>query len=199
MQRATSVEEYIDIKSEWAEELILLRNIFLKTELKECIKWGAPTYTIKDKNIVGLGAFKEYVGIWFFNGVLLSDPKKLLMNAQEGKTQSMRQMRFTSIKDIDEKTILDYLTEAIENQKQGKKVEKIKNPDPIETPSLLLEQFNKDFELSDMFKILTPYKQKEYITYLNEAKREATKIKRLDKIIPMIKAGVGLNDKYRNC
>ena len=199
MQRATSVEEYIDMKSEWAEELLLLRRIIQKTELQECIKWGAPTYTINDKNVVGLGAFKGYVGIWFFNGALLADPSKLLVNAQEGKTQAMRQMRFSSIKDMDEKIVLDYLSEAIENQKQGKKVKMIKSQNSIEIPSLLNEQFNKDFELSDMFKTLTPYKQKEYITYLNEAKREATKIKRLDKIIPMIKAGVGLNDKYRNC
>lgn len=199
MQRATSVEEYLNIKSEWVEELILLRNIIQKTELKECIKWGAPTYTINGKNVVGLGAFKGYVGIWFFNGALLTDPKKILINAQEGKTQAMRQLRFSSISDIDEKIVLAYLTEAIDNQKQGKKVETVKTKKQIEIPQLLQERLKNDFELADMFKNLTPYKQKEYIAFIDDAKREATKINRLEKIIPMIKTGIGLNDKYRNC
>ncbi|NOU61517.1 YdeI/OmpD-associated family protein [Marinifilum caeruleilacunae] len=198
MKKATTVDEYIDSKTEWIKELVLLRSILQKTELVECIKWGAPTYTIANKNVVGIGAFKSYVGIWFFNGALLSDPVKKLHNAQEGKTQAMRQLRFASINEIDEKMLLTYLNEAIENQKAGKQV-KVNKRNDLEIPELLTEKLKGDLALNDSFKSLSPYKQKEYILHIAEAKREATKIKRLEKIVPMIKSGIGLHDKYRNC
>lgn len=199
MQRAAYVEEYLEIKNEWKNELNLLRSIIQKTELVECIKWGAPTYTIAGKNVVGLGAFKGYVGLWFFQGALLSDTKKLLLNAQEGKTNAMRQMRFTSVNEIDEDTILYYLEEAILNQKKGKVVPIAKKSSKFEIPTELKQALDFDLKAADMFAKLTPYKQKEYALHISAAKREATKLKRIEKIIPMIKAGIGLNDKYRNC
>ena len=199
MQRAANVEEYLEIKNEWKNELNLLRSIIQKTELVECIKWGAPTYTIAGKNVVGLGAFKGYVGLWFFQGALLSDTKKLLLNAQEGKTNAMRQMRFTSLNEIDEDTILYYLEEAILNQKEGKTVPIAKKSSKFKIPTELKQALDADLKAADMFSKLTAYKQKEYALHISEAKREATKLKRIEKIIPMIIDGIGLNDKYRNC
>lgn len=199
MQRAANVEEYLEIKNEWKNELNLLRSIIQKTELVECIKWGAPTYTIAGKNVVGLGAFKGYVGIWFFQGALLSDTKKLLLNAQEGKTNAMRQMRFTSLNEIDEDTILYYLEEAILNQKEGKTVPIAKKSSKFKIPTELKQALDADLKAADMFTKFTAYKQKEYALHIAQAKREATKLKRIEKIIPMILKGIGLNDKYRNC
>jgi len=199
MQRAANVEEYLEIKNEWKNELNLLRSIIQKTELVECIKWGAPTYTIAGKNVVGLGAFKGYVGIWFFQGALLSDTKKLLLNAQEGKTNAMRQMRFTSLNEIDEETILYYLEEAILNQKKGKTVPIAKKSSKFEIPTELKQALDADLKAADMFAKFTAYKQKEYALHIAQAKRESTKLKRIEKIIPMILKGIGLNDKYRNC
>ncbi|MPQ46227.1 hypothetical protein GCQ56_04320 [Marinifilum sp. N1E240] len=199
MQRAANVEEYLEIKNEWKNELNLLRSIIQKTELVECIKWGAPTYTIADKNVVGLGAFKGYVGLWFFQGALLSDTKKLLLNAQEGKTNAMRQMRFTSLNEIDEDTILYYLEEAILNQKEGKTVPIAKKSSKFKIPTELKQALDADLKAADMFAKFTAYKQKEYALHIAQAKREATKLKRIEKIIPMILKGIGLNDKYRNC
>jgi len=199
MQKAANVEEYLEIKNEWKNELNRLRSIIQKTELLECIKWGAPTYTIAGKNVVGLGAFKNYVGIWFFQGALLSDTNKLLLNAQEGKTHGMRQMRFTSLNEIDEETILYYLEEAILNQKKGIKIPVAKKSSEFEIPTELKQALDADLKAADMFSKLTAYKQKEYALHISEAKREATKLKRIEKIIPMIIDGIGLNDKYRNC
>jgi len=199
MQRAANVEEYLEIKNEWKNELNLLRSIIQKTELVECIKWGAPTYTIAGKNVVGLGAFKGYVGLWFFQGALLSDTKKLLLNAQEGKTNAMRQMRFTSLNEIDEDTILYYLEEAILNQKEGKTVPIAKKSSKFKIPTELKQALDADLKAADMFAKFTAYKQKEYALHIAQAKREATKLKRIEKIIPMILKGIGLNDKYRNC
>ena len=198
MQRAKNVEEYFEINSNWKKELQFLRDIIQKTELEECIKWGAPTYTINGKNVVGLGAFKSHIGIWFFNGALLADEKKLLINAQEGKTQAMRQMRFSSLNEMNEKTILYYLEEAIQNQKEGRSISPRRNKE-FELPVELKSALDNNANVSAKFSELTNYKQKEYAEYIAEAKRESTKMKRLEKIITMIEQGLGLNDKYRNC
>ena len=196
MKVEKTVEQFIDNNSKWRDELVFLRSILNKTELIEGVKWNFPVYTINNKNVIGMGSFKAYFGLWFFNGSFLSDPKKVLVNAQEGKTKAMRQWRFTSKSEVDEKLILKYITEAIENQKQGKtlKPQRVKENDR----SVFLEQvFNVDDQLKSAFNTLSPYKQREYIEYIETAKQETTKNRRLEKIIPMIKKGLGLNDRYR--
>ncbi|UNY98870.1 DUF1801 domain-containing protein [Zhouia spongiae] len=191
-----SVDEYISKHPEWNKELVLLRKLMLNTEMEETIKWGAPTYTVNNKNVIGLGAFKSYVGIWFFNGALLKDTGNKLINAQEGKTVAMRQWRFTTINEIDRKLVSSYISEAVQNQKDGKTITPPKTEKPG-FPSELTDALSNDSSLKKAFGELTSYKQKEYAEYLLEAKRENTKLKRLEKIIPMIKKGIGLNDKYR--
>lgn len=100
MKLITTVESYINSKKEWSESLILLQEIFRSVSLDETIKWGMPTYTLKNKNVVGFSAFKSYVGIWFFQGVFLKDPAKKLINAQEGVTRGQRQWRFQNYSEI---------------------------------------------------------------------------------------------------
>lgn len=109
MKKVSSVEEYIEINAHFAEELSKLREIINSTELKETIKWSAPTYTLDGKNVIGLGAFKNHFGIWFFQGVFLKDEANLLVNAQENKTKALRQMRFESMADINKSAILNYV------------------------------------------------------------------------------------------
>ena len=184
--------------TEWQPELIKLREIIQSTELIETVKWGAPVYTVGGKNVVGLGAFKSYVGVWFFQGALLADQAGKLMNAQEGKTKAMRQWRFYSLEEIDENLVKVYLEEAIQNQRQGKGVKPVKNK-PLVIPDELKEAFTTNPALQENFSQLTLSKQREYTDHINEAKREETKQKRLEKIIPMILERKGLHDKYRNC
>ena len=195
MEMAKTVEEYFDKHSEHQSSLEQLRSILLRTEMKETLKWGIPTYTVNGKNVMGLGAFKSYVGIWFFNGVFLKDEAKKLINAQDGKTKGMRQWRFNDIKEIDEELILEYASEAIQNQKDGKEVKPEKKP--LIIPDELKEVLASDVELSEIFDELSLTNKRDYAEYIAEAKREETKQKRLDKIIPMIREGVGLNDKYK--
>ena len=147
---------------------------------------------------MGLGAFKNHFGIWFFNGVFLKDEKKLLVNAQE-KTKALRQMRFESINEINENVVLDYIKEAINNQKLGKELKPEKKDKKLLISKELKEVFKQNSEFNEAFNNLTAYKQKEYVEYIDTAKRDATKQSRLEKIIPMILKGTGLNDKYKNC
>ncbi|MCF7560279.1 YdeI/OmpD-associated family protein [Sabulilitoribacter multivorans] len=199
MKKVYSVEEYIEENNHFADALTLLRRMINKTELEETVKWSAPVYTLNGKNVVGLGAFKNHFGIWFFNGVFLKDEHNLLINAQENKTKALRQMRFESIEQIDKNIVLAYVKEAIENQKLGKEIKPDRSKKKLEIPIELKNALSNNTSLKDAFKTLTPYKQKEYCEYIDTAKREATKQTRLDKIKPMILKGIGLNDKYKNC
>lgn len=198
MGKINSVEDYIEANLHFGEALILLREIINSTELEETLKWSAPVYTLDNKNVLGLGAFKNHFGIWFFNGIFLKDEKHLLTNAQE-KTKALRQMRFKSISEIDKHSVLAYVKEAIENQKLGKELKPEKKGKTVIVPKELNDVFKNDAILKDSFQTLTPFKQREYAEYLDTAKRAETKQARLEKIIPMILKGIGLNDKYKSC
>ena len=124
MKGYKTVDEYILNVAEGREILIVLRELILSTELIETVKWGIPVYKINDKNVLGIAAFKSYVGLWFYNGSFLKDEAGVLVNASEGVTKAMRQWRFTSLDEIDDKLVLKYLHEAIQNQKQGKELKR---------------------------------------------------------------------------
>ena len=197
MKTTISVEAYFAKNPQWKEELETLRELLNSTELEETIKWGMPTYTINNKNVVGLGGFKQHFCLWFFQGSFLEDQKKLLVNAQEGKTRGMRQMRFDTAKDIKKASVKAYVLEAIENQKAGKMIEKMKAKAKKMEPPKELVQLLTNKKIRVAFDKFSVSKQNEFIEYIATAKRESTKLSRLEKIKPMIKAGLGLNDKYR--
>ena len=198
MKKVHSVEEYIEVNSHFANELTILRDIINTTELDEAVKWSSPVYALNGKNVIGLGAFKNHFGIWFFNGVFLKDAKNLLVNAQE-KTKGLSQMRFESINDIDKQAVLAYVKEAIDNQKLGKELKPVRKGKAVTIPNELQAALKTHTDLNTAFKALTPGKQREYCEHIETAKREATKQSRLEKITPMILQGVGLHDKYKNC
>lgn len=184
-----------DKNDSWLEELEFLKSIIVKTELEETSKWGGIVYVLNGKNVIGIGGFKNYFAIWFFNGVLLEDKKKLLVNAQEGVTKALRQWRFKSKEEVNEGDVLNYIKEAIENEKRGK------TSKPEKKMPILSEFFQKELianpELAAAFQKFSAYKQYEFMEYIESAKREETKRSRIDKIIPMILDSIGLNDKYR--
>ena len=191
-----TVEEYIDKHHQYSDILKKLRNLILKCNLQENIKWGAPVYSYNGKNIVGIGAFKSYAGLWFFQGALLKDKNSVLVNAQEGKTSALRQWRFTEFKELQDSSIVEYIKEAIANQKAGKEIKPKKKP--LVIPELLNEAMASDSELAEAFEGLSLSCKREYAEYISEAKKEETKLNRLKKIKPMILSKKGLNDKYRN-
>lgn len=194
MKMAKSVEEYLS-ENPWRSSLEKLRDILNETELTEELKWGTPHYTLNKKIVVGIAGFKSYAGLWFHQGVFVSDPAKVLINAQEGTTRGLRQWRFNSTDEIDPELVKSYVEEAIANQKAGKEIKV--QAKALVIPDILKEALASDAALSEAFDALTPGKQKEYANYIGEAKQEATQQKRKEKCIPMILEGKGLNDKYR--
>lgn len=198
MPKDEKIEAYFEKEKPFKTAVLRLREIIYKTELVEDFKWNTPVYTINGKNVAGIGGFKNHFGIWFFNGALLKDAKGLLTNAQEGKTKALRQMRYQSVEEINEKILHSYLIEAIENQKAGREIKPVKAT-KINIPVELQETLKNDKAFQLAFNKLTPGRQREYAEHIASAKQEATRLKRLDKAVPLILAGVGLHDKYKNC
>lgn len=198
MKKIETVDQYINNHIAFSEALILLREIITTTQLEESIKWSAPVYSLNGKNVLGLAAFKNHFCIWFFNGVFLKDTNNLLVNAQE-TTKALRQMRFYAIDEIDKKTVLEYVQEAIENQQQGKEIKPQRKSKAVIIPELLAEALQTEKTLNLAFNNLSAAKKREYCEYIETAKRETTKQTRLQKIKPMILQGVGLHDKYKKC
>jgi len=180
---------------EWEEELEILKNILDKTELVETNKWGGIVYTFNNKNVLGIGGFKNYFTIWFWNGVFLKDELKVLINANEGVTKGLRQWRFASKSEINEKQILIYVKEATENEKLGKSIKPERKE--VAISDFFANELKSDTAFAKAFEVFSPYKQKEFLEYIDSAKQEKTKIQRMEKIKPLVIDNVGLNDKYR--
>ncbi len=196
MNKTEKLDAYYALDHPFRDGIAHLRQLALKTEAEETFKWSIPVYTLNGKNVLGICRFKSHFGVWFFNGVFLKDPKKVLENAQKGKTKGMRHWKFSSLDEVDDMTVLAYMTESLENQKKGMEIQPEKTK-KLSIPELLQAEFKKDATLKAAFENFTPYKQKEFCEYIAEAKQEKTKLRRLDKILPMIKDGIGLHDGYR--
>ena len=179
----------------WAKELEELRKIVIKSALVEELKWGMPCYTLNNKNILMISAFKEYACVSFFKGVLLKDKEKML--AAHGESSlSARMIKYTNSIQIKQQSsiIRAYIEEAIEIENSGKKVEFKKNPEPI--PEELMLEFNKDLKFKKAFHELTPGRQRGYIIYFSQPKSTQSKLNRIEKCRENILNGIGLNDRY---
>jgi uncharacterized protein YdeI (YjbR/CyaY-like superfamily) len=196
MKIARNADAYFREAPKWREELLALRRILLAQGLVEEIKWGSPVYTTNGANVVGLAGFKTYFGLWFFQGALLKDAGKVLVNAQEGRTKAQRQWRMSSMTEIKPALVAKYAKQAMGLAHRGEAVVK-SPPQKLKMPADLGEALGKSKKAAAAFARLTPGRQREYADYVSEAKLSATREKRIAKILPMIVAGVGLNDKYR--
>lgn len=197
MYKAKSVDQYIQNQPDWVDAIAKLRKVLLELDLEETIKWGGPVYMHGKKNIVSIGGFKSFVSLWFYQGALLKDEKGLLINAQEGVTKAQRQMRFHNADEINTAVVKTYILEAIENQKAGREI-KANTSKPLIIPEELERALISQSKLRSSFEALSLSKRREYAEYISSAKRPETKLNRLQKITPLILAGVGLSDKYRS-
>jgi uncharacterized protein YdeI (YjbR/CyaY-like superfamily) len=190
---AATVDQLIQKAKQWKVEMAFLRTILLSCKLEESIKWGQPCYTINDKNIVIIAPFKTHIDLGFFNGVLLKDPKGILVKPG-ANTQASRQLRFTNVTEIEKlkPTITSYVKEAIKNELNGIKPI-IEKPESIVVKELEAI-FKKNAQLKKAFMALTPGRQRAYLIYFSGAKQSETRIARIEKHTVGILAGRGIND-----
>lgn len=188
------VDWYFEKNEQWQKEIELMRTIALDCGLDEVLKWGCPCYQYNGANVVLIHVFKEYCAFLFFKGALLQDPNGILIQQTEN-VQSARQIRFTNAKEIaqQKKILKAYIYEAIEVEKAGLKV-KLKKTVDYPVPEEFQKQLNKKPALKKAFESLTPGRQRAYLFYFSQAKQAKTREARIQKYIPKILEGLGLED-----
>ena len=188
------VDAFLNEAEKWREEMKKLRKIILGCPLTEELKWGKPSYSFEKNNIVLMHGFKEYCALLFFKGALLKDAHGVLVQQTEN-TQSARQIRFTNIREIArlEPILKAYVLEAIEVEKAGLKVEYKKTSE-----FTMAEEFQNKLDkipaLKTAFGALTPGRQRAYLLYFSAPKQSKTRSARVEKCLPQILKGKGLND-----
>jgi uncharacterized protein YdeI (YjbR/CyaY-like superfamily) len=188
------VDAFMRRAEKWQEEFEKLRMIILDRGLTEEFKWGNPCYTLDEKNIVLMHGFKEYCALLFFKGALLNDPKGILIQ-QTQNVQAARQVRFTNVREIVKMkpTLKAYIDQAIAVEKAGLKV-KLKETADYEIPEEFLNKLDENPDLKTAFDALTPGRQRAYIYYFSQPKQSKTRESRVEKSMPQILNGKGLND-----
>jgi uncharacterized protein YdeI (YjbR/CyaY-like superfamily) len=189
------VDAYLSRAKRWRDEFEKLRMIILESGLTEELKWGVPCYTFEKTNIVLIHGFKEYCALLFFKGALLKDREGILIR-QTATVQAARQIRFTNVREIVKmKPILKaYVYEAIEIEKAGLKVA-FKKTSEFKMPEEFQNKLNKLPALKTAFYSLTPGRQRAYILYFSQARQSKTRESRVEKCMPQILNGKGLNDE----
>ena len=188
------VDAFLTRSTQWHDEFVKLRSIFLETTLTEELKWGHPCYAFEGRNVALMHGFKDYCAILFIKGALLADPHHILVQQTEN-VQSARQLRFKNVAEIEaiDSKIREYLNEAIENEKAGRDVT-FKTPKEFATPVELIEKFEEDPELKIAFEALTPGRQKAYLLYFANAKHAQTRRDRIERYVTQIKDNKGMDD-----
>ena len=188
------VDFFFDKAQKWQKEYEKLRKVALDCGLAEELKWGCPCYTFNGSNIVLIHGFKEYCAYLFFKGALLNDPESILIQ-QTKNVQSARQIRFTSVKEIarSDKILKAYIYEAIEVERAGLRV-KLKKTEDLTIPEEFQKKLDKKAALKKAFNALTPGRQRQYLFYFSQPKQSKTRESRIEKSIPQILDGRGLND-----
>jgi uncharacterized protein YdeI (YjbR/CyaY-like superfamily) len=188
------VDFYFSKAKKWQEELEQLRTIALDCGLTEELKWGCPCYTFQKSNIVLIHVFKEYCAFLFFKGVLLNDAHGILVQ-QTKNVQSARQARFTNVGEIIDlkATLKAYIYEAIEVEKAGFQVD-FKKTEEFTIAEEFQYKLDRIPALKAAFEALAPGRQKGYLLYFSQAKQSKTREARVEKYMPQILDGKGLDD-----
>ncbi len=189
-----AVDFYFTKAKNWQEEITKLRTIVLGCGLTEELKWGTPCYTFQHANIVLIHVFKEYCALLFFKGSLLHDTNGMLIQ-QTKNVQAARQMRFTNVREIVklQAIVKAYIYEAVEIEKAGLKVP-LKTTTEYTMPYEFQHKLDEEPALKTAFYALTPGRQRGYLLYFSAPTQSKTRHSRIEKYMPQILNGKGLND-----
>ncbi|MCQ6961474.1 YdeI/OmpD-associated family protein [Mucilaginibacter aquariorum] len=188
------VDFYFNKAKKWQEEVKKLRTIALDCGLTEELKWGCPCYTFQNNNIVLIHDFKDYCALLFFKGALLNDTHGILIQ-QTKNVQAARQIRFTGIDEIIElePVLKAHIFEAIELEKAGLKVD-LKKTEEFAIAKEFQYKLDRIPALKTAFEALTPGRKRAYLLHFSAPKQSKTREARIEKYIPQILGGKGLND-----
>jgi len=188
------VDAFFGRAGQWREEMEALRAILLDCGLTEDLKWGKPCYAYEGGNVVVIQPFKEYFALLFFKGALLKDPDGILVKTGEN-TVAGRQIRFADLDEVLElePKVRACVADAVEVEKAGLRVDVEANSE-LKLPEEFLSAMDDNPALKSAFEALTPGRQRGYGFFFSAAKQSKTRVSRIEKCIPDILAGKGMQD-----
>lgn len=189
-----AVDFFFDQPGAWQAAYRALRPLVLGCGLVEELKWGKPCYTLDGANVLLMHGFKHYCALLFHKGALLPDPAGILVQQTEN-VQAARQIRFTDAAQIAplKSTLKTYIRAAIDVEKAGLRIDFKKSSD-FAVAAEFRARLDADRALKAAFEALTPGRQKGYLLYFSGAKQAKTREARVEKCIPKILDGLGLDD-----
>lgn len=186
------VDAFVGRAKAWRGEIQKLRSLLLDCGLDEDLKWGKPCFQFEGKNVAIIQPFKEHCALMFFKGALFHDARGLLRSQGEN-TQAALRLEFTSEAQMTKALLLSYVKQAIAVEKSGAKVD-FKAKHELAYPEELTQVLKQDRRLAKAFSALTPGRQRAYVLHFTGAKQSQTRSARIEKCIPKILAGQGIND-----
>jgi uncharacterized protein YdeI (YjbR/CyaY-like superfamily) len=189
-KRIPEVDAYIRKAAPFAQPILeRIRDAFhaASPDIEETMKWSAPFFDYK--GVLGnMAAFKAHVAWGFWKAKLMKD----------GGT--IRGLRATDVKDLPPKKVMvEMVREAMRLNDEGAKVERkpsTRSAKPLEVPDDLAAGLKKDKKAKATFDAFSPSQKREYVEWLEEAKQDATRQKRLATAIEWMAEGKTRNWKY---
>jgi len=192
-ERNPRVDAFVRRAERWQSEIAELRALLLACGLDEELKWGKPCFTLRGSNVAIIQPFKQHCALMFFKGVLLEDTHGLL-RSQGANTRSAMRLEFTSEATVDEAAVRSYVEQAIAVEESGLEVDLEESSEP-ELPDELTQALRNDPELAQAFRGLTPGRRRGYVLHFAGAKQSKTRSARIERCVPKILAGKGMNDR----
>jgi uncharacterized protein YdeI (YjbR/CyaY-like superfamily) len=189
----SKIDAFVSRAKNWQGEIQALRSMLRDCGLDEELKWGKPCFMFEGRNVAIIQPFKEHCSLMFFKGALIQDTHSLL-RSQGGNTQSAMRLEFTSKDQIKKAVVKTYVKQAIAVEKAGLNVD-FKAKRELELPQELTQILNKDSKLAKAFHALTPGRRRGFVLHFTGAKQSKTRTARIEKCIPKILAGKGMNDR----
>ena len=161
-------------------------------EVEETVKWSHPHFLYKGL-LCGMSAFKEHCAFGFWKG------QQIIAQSDHKNSDAMGQFgRITSLQDLpSKKQIVAYVQLAMKLNEVGTKAPVKRTPrKPIPPPADLLAAMKRNQKAQSTFKNFNPSNQREYVTWVIEAKTDATRTRRLTTAIEFLAEGKTRNWKY---
>ena len=199
MQEQERINLYIAEQPEWQRKLLVRLRQLIHTadpEVEETWKWKGPHFDHKGI-MIGMNAFKKFVGIWFHKGALLKDTHGILERNEKDEEKGMRAYKIHEGEKINEKAFMDLVKQAVKINESGTKLTAAKPArKALEIPTELEAVLKKDEMAWSHWEGFTYSHKKEYVEWVTDAKKEETRKRRIAQAFEMIREGQGKNDKY---
>ncbi|MCY7421376.1 MAG: YdeI/OmpD-associated family protein [Chitinophagaceae bacterium] len=201
-QKDPKVEEYILKSADFAKPILQhLRKLVVMgcPAVQEPMKWSFSNSTYKGSILCYMAAFKQHCSFGFSLGSVIKDPHNILTSEEKTPMDNFGQIK--SVADLrNDNIVVDYIKQAVQLTDEGVKLpRKEKTKEALEPPPSFIKTLADQKIAEANYNKFTPSHKREYIEWINDAKTEPTRNKRIAEAIHWLQDGKSRNWKYEKC